>query len=148
MKRFLFVAAVAAVVTAPAIAADVGVSVNIGQPGFYGRIDIGNFPQPQLVYPQPVIIQPAPVYVDPEPLYLYVPPSHQRNWRRYCGRYNACGQPVYFVRDDWYQQEYVPRYREEHGEHGEHHHAHHHDGDDRGEGHGHGHGNGRGHGDD
>lgn len=149
MKRFLFVAAVAAVVTAPAIAADVGVSVNIGQPGFYGRIDIGNFPRPQLVYPQPVVIQPVPVYVEePEPIYLRVPPGHQRNWRKYCHRYDACGQPVYFVRDDWYQQEYVPRYHEEHGEHGEHHDAHHHDGDDRGEGHGHGHGNGRGHGDD
>jgi hypothetical protein len=25
--------------------------------------------------------------------------------------YNACGRPVYFVRDDWYQREYVPRYQ-------------------------------------
>ena len=28
-------------------AADIGVSINIGQPGFYGRIDLGNAPAPQ-----------------------------------------------------------------------------------------------------
>ena len=38
----------------PALAADVGVSVQISQPGVYGRIDIGRFPQPQVVVPQPV----------------------------------------------------------------------------------------------
>jgi hypothetical protein len=45
MKRFIFAAAVAAS-TAPALAANVGVSVVFGQPGYYGHIDIGNFPQP------------------------------------------------------------------------------------------------------
>ena len=115
MKRFLFAAAVAAV-TAPAIAADVGVSVQVGEPGFYGRIDIGNFPQPQLVYPQPVVIQRVPVGVVLQPIYLYVPPGHAKNWRKHCHKYNACGQPVYFVQDGWYNKEYVPRYRESHGE--------------------------------
>ncbi|CAG9932294.1 hypothetical protein [Candidatus Nitrotoga arctica] len=55
MKRFLFTAA-RVLITAPTLAADVGVSVNIGQPGFYGRIDIGNYPQPQLIYPASVMI--------------------------------------------------------------------------------------------
>lgn len=121
MKRFLFAAAVAAV-TAPAFAADVGVSVQVGEPGFYGRIDIGNFPQPQLVYPQPVVILPVPVGVVRQPIYLHVPPGHAKNWRKHCHKYNACGQPVYFVQDGWYNKEYVPRYRESHGEgHGERH---------------------------
>ena len=31
---------------------------------------------------------------------------------RFCGRYNACGRPVLFVRDDWYTRSYVPAYRE------------------------------------
>ena len=31
------------------------------------------------------------------PMYLYVPDRHRLNWRRYCTRYNACRQPVYFV---------------------------------------------------
>jgi hypothetical protein len=134
MNRFLFAAAAVVVaVTAPAFAADVGVSVQVGEPGFYGRIDVGNFPQPQLVYPRPVVIQPVPVGVVREPIYLHVPPGHAKNWRKYCRRYNACGQPVYFVQDGWYKKEYVPRYRESHGRgHDERH------GDDRGEGQDHG----------
>lgn len=109
MKRFLFVTALV-IITAPALAADVGVYVNIGQPGFYGRIDIGNYPQPQLIYPAPVMVQPMPMGMAPQPIYLRVPPGHRKNWRRHCQRYGACGQPVYFVGDDWYNNVYVPRY--------------------------------------
>ena len=95
--------------TSPASAADVGISVNVGQPGFYGRIDIGNFPAPPpVIYPQPVIMAPAPVAVVQRPIYLRVPPGHARNWSRHCGHYNACGQHTYFVQDDWYQRVYVP----------------------------------------
>ncbi|WP_025915637.1 hypothetical protein [Herminiimonas sp. CN] len=115
MKRFLFATAVAVTaVTAPALAADVGVSVSVGQPGFYGQINIGNVPPPQLIYPQPLIIQPAPTGVRPRPIYLHVPPGHAKNWRKHCRRYNACGQPVYFVQDNWYNDVYVPRYRDTH----------------------------------
>ncbi len=89
---------------------DIGVSVNIGQPGFYGRIDLGNAPQPQLIYSQPVIIER--VAVRPAPVYLRVPVGHERDWRRYCGQYGACGRPVYFVRDEWYRNTYAPHYRE------------------------------------
>lgn len=110
MKRFLFAVALVTI-TVPALADDVGVSVSIGQPGFYGRIDIGNYPQPQLVYTAPVIIQPMPMGVAPQPIYLRVPPGHRKNWRKHCQRYGACGQPVYFVHDNWYNNVYVPRYR-------------------------------------
>lgn len=97
-----------AAAAAPALAADVGVSVSVNQPGVYGRIDIGQAPVPPVVvYRQPMIIVPAPVAVQaPPPIYLHVPLGHSRNWRKYCGRYNACGQPVYFVREDWYQRHY------------------------------------------
>ena len=57
MMKYLMLAATIFTAAVPAIAADVGVSINIGQPGFYGRIDLGSFPQPQLVYTQPVIIE-------------------------------------------------------------------------------------------
>lgn len=127
MKKILC-AAVLASCAAPAFAADVGVSITVGQPGFYGQIDIGNVPRPQLVYPQPVVIQRAPEYVSAPPIYLHVPPGHEKHWNKHCAQYNACGRPVYFVRDDWYNNEYVPRYRER--------------GDDHGEGHGHGRGHG------
>jgi hypothetical protein len=136
MKRFLFVAAVAAIAV-PAFVADASVSVQIGQPGFYGSIDIGGFSQPQLIYPQPVVIQPVPVGVVREPIYLHVPPGQEKNWGKHCRKYNACGQPVYFVQNSWYNQEYVPRYRESHsGGHGQRH------GNDQGNGHEKGHGKG------
>jgi len=95
----------------PTFATDVGVSVAVSQPGFYGRIDIGNAPAPVLVYPQPVIVRPAPVAVVRQPIYLHVPPGHAKNWAKHCHRYSACGQPVYFVQDQWYQEVYAPRLR-------------------------------------
>jgi hypothetical protein len=94
-------------------AADVGVSVSIGQPGFYGRIDIGSFPRPQLLYPQPVIIQRTPVQY--APVYLHVPPGHAKDWGKHCRHYNACARPVYFVQESWYNDVYVPTYQERHG---------------------------------
>jgi hypothetical protein len=90
-----------------ATAAEVGVSVQISQPGVYGRIDIGRFPQPQLVVTQPIIIT-RPVVVQqaptPQPVYMWVPPGHRKNWRKHCSRYRACGVPVYFVQDQWYSE--------------------------------------------
>lgn len=84
-------------------ASDVGVSVHISQPGVYGRIDIGRFPQPEIFVAQPVIIRQV-VRVAPEPAYLWVPPGHRKNWRKHCGKYDACGTPVYFVQDRWYHE--------------------------------------------
>ncbi len=116
MKRFLL-AAIVAVAASPALAADVGVSVNIGQPGFYGQINIGNnYPRPQLLYAQPVMIERH--HRAPPPIYLRVPPGHAKHWRKYCHEYNACGRPVYFVQDRWYNDVYAPRYREDHGDRG------------------------------
>ncbi len=109
MNRTL-IAAIAFVAAAPAVAADVGVSVSVGQPSFYGRIDIGNYPQPALVYAQPVVIAPAPVARLREPIYLHVPPGHAKKWDKHCARYGACGQPVYFVQENWYQSVYVPEH--------------------------------------
>jgi hypothetical protein len=94
-------------------AGNVGVSINIGQPGFYGRIDLGGFPQPRVIYREPIIVDRVSVAA-PE-IYLRVPSNHRRNWKRYCRDYNACGQRVYFVQDSWYNNDYVPRYRERQG---------------------------------
>lgn len=99
--------------TAPALAQDVGVSVSIGQPGFYGRIEMGDYPRPRLIYAEPRIIER--VTVVQEPVYLHVPPGHAKKWSKHCHRYNACGQQVYFVQDDWYNSVYVPSYQERHG---------------------------------
>ena len=111
MKRLLFTAALAAA-TVPALATDVGVSVSIGQPGFYGRLDIGGYPQPQVIYRRPIVVEGMPV--DRPPVYLRVPPGHAKHWKKHCREYNACGERVYFVKDNWYEREYVPRYQEHH----------------------------------
>ena len=118
--RILFGIGALMLLSASSIAADVGVSINIGEPGFYGQIDIGRFPAPQVLYPQPVLISPAPYAVRPGPIYLRVPPGHAKHWDKHCREYDACGRPVYFVQDRWYNDVYAPRYREhEHGN-GEH----------------------------
>jgi hypothetical protein len=119
MKRFLIAAAVAAATfTTPALAADVGVSVSIGQPGFYGRIDIGDYPYPppRVIYRQPRVVERV-VVIEREPVYMRVPPGHAKNWGKHCQKYNACGERVYFVQDSWYQREYVPHYQEYHRDH-------------------------------
>ncbi len=104
MKKILAFALVAGI--SGAAVAQTSVSIGINQPGVYGRINIGNVPQPALILPQPVIIQRPQVVYERTPIYLYVPPAHQQNWGQYCGRYNACGQPVYFVRDEWVRERY------------------------------------------
>lgn len=99
--------AAAAIAAAPAAhATQVGVSVSVSQPGVYGRIDIGRFPQPQLVVQQPVIVHRA-AYLPP-PVYVYAPPGHRKHWARHCKAYGACGAPVYFVTDHWYRQRVQP----------------------------------------
>ena len=82
-----------------------------------------------------------------EPYYVRVPPGHRKNWKRYCGQYGACGRPVYFVDNRWYNDVYVPQYRERERGHGGHDdHDNHGRGDDNDQGRGRGHGKGRGHG--
>ena len=95
----LATAGAAAAVPASA-AVDVGVSIGISQPGVYGRVDIGRFPQPQLVVQQPVVVYGAPPVA--QPVYMWVPPGHRKHWRQRCAEYRACGAPVYFVQDRWY----------------------------------------------
>lgn len=146
MKRFLIAAAVvASTVTTPAFAADVGVSISIGDPNFYGRLDIGGYPPPRVINTRPIIVERA---MERPPVYLRVPPGHAKHWRKHCREYNACGEQVYFVHDDWYNRDYAPRYRKHHSEHrqdrheerGDHNSGKHndkHNGNDNGRGRGH-----------
>jgi len=112
--KHLLLGTVLLALTGAAMATDVAVSVTIGQPGFYGRIDLGGMPRPQLIYAQPVVIR-QPVGTVYQPIYLRVPPGHEKKWSKHCQRYNACGRPVYFVQDNWYTNVYAPQYRNEHG---------------------------------
>ena len=107
MNRFdcsLILAFAAATLSGPAFGATVSI---------YGHIDIGGLPQPPtVIFSEPVVVER--VRVVREPVYLHVPPGHEKKWSKHCGKYNACGRPVYFVRDEWYQEVYVPR-RDKHG---------------------------------
>jgi hypothetical protein len=112
MKKLLIALAFGAAASAAPAFADVGVSIRIGEPGFYGQLDIGSYDRPRIINSRPVII--ARGYRYAAPVYVRVPPGHQRNWKKHCGRYDACGRPVYFVRDEWYRDVYSPRYRRDH----------------------------------
>jgi hypothetical protein len=88
-----------AVTSSASPAAEVGVSISLGQPGFYGQIDIGDYPPPRLIYAEPVIVEQ--VVIVPQPIYLHVQYDHIKHWDKHCHEYGACGQRVYFV-DGWY----------------------------------------------
>lgn len=149
MKALILCAALAAA-SFPALA-QTNVSISVGQPGFYGRLDIGDFGPPPVYVAQPIIVERY-ERVRAQPVYLRVPPGHRKNWSKHCRKYGACGQPVLFVQDRWYSDVYAPRYREVHYReryedrgrverydvrgHGR----------DHDRGHGNGHGNGKGHG--
>src|SRR4051812_43390897 len=107
LNRFALLACTLALPLSAAAQTQVGVSVDIYQPGVYGRIDIGNLPPPPVILPRPVLIAPPSVAVrSAPPLYLYVPPGHQKHWAKHCAAYNACGQPVYFVKEEWVRERY------------------------------------------
>ncbi len=109
MKKLLLLALAACALAPVSAQTKVGVSIGINQPGVYGRINIGDYPEPRLVYAQPVVIVQSPVALHRRPIYLYVPPGHQKNWAKHCARYNACGQPVYFVQEEWVRERYDER---------------------------------------
>src|SRR5262252_6794191 len=145
MMKFRPLITAALLAAGSAGATDVGVSVSVGDSGFYGRIDVGTMPKPpSVVYQQPVVIEPAPTMVSVErpPIYLRVPPGHAKHWRKHCREYNACGERVYFVQDRWYTDVYAPQQRAERHDGDEHH------GREHEHEHGNGHGHGKGHGDE
>ena len=118
MKKYLLTAltALSAIGATPAWSAvDVGVGITIREPGVYGRIELGSYPPPPVLYPQPVLIARPAVVVQPPPLYLYVPPGHAKNWGKHCGCYNACARPVYFVQEQWVQERYEEKHGKGHG---------------------------------
>jgi hypothetical protein len=138
--KYLLIAAVLAAIPIQAFAADVGLSVSVGQPGFYGRLNIGDVPQqPRVIYQQPRVIYRAPRGEERQPVYLRVPPGHRKNWKRHCNEYNACGEPVYFVRNDWYTNVYAKHHRDRGDNRGDSR------GDDQGQKHDNGRGRGQGH---
>ena len=87
MKKILAAAALAAAATtAPAFAGNFDVKVGAGDSGYYGSIEIGNYPAPVVYNTQPVLIEQTRGYI--EPIYVRVPEGHRS---RLNGRPAMCG---------------------------------------------------------
>ncbi len=111
-KYRLLIIAIWVLPPAIASAADAGLSLSIGQPGFYGEIYLDDaYPVPELVHPNPAIIYTPPNKVQ-QPIYLHIPQKHVKNWRRFCIQYRACDRPAYFVHEHWYNDVYIPYYNQ------------------------------------
>lgn len=121
MKRTLVAAAGFALFAASGLANAASWSVFV-EPGVYGRVAIGGYAEPPMVYaPQPVmavdngygqvveeVIDPA-YATDQPPIYLWVPEYQRIHWAQYCREYGAIGVPVYFVDDGWYRANVMRR---------------------------------------
>ncbi|HEY8974434.1 MAG TPA: hypothetical protein VIN75_09465 [Burkholderiaceae bacterium] len=121
MKRTLVAAAGFALFAASGLANAASWSVFV-EPGVYGRVAIGGYAEPPMVYaPQPVIavdngygqvveevVDPA-YATDQPPVYLWVPEYQRLHWAQYCREYGAIGVPVYFVDDGWYRANVMRR---------------------------------------
>ena len=116
--KFTAAALFAAAAGAANAQVSVGASINVNVPGVYGRVDIGPtgpaYAPPAVIYDQPVVIEPSPVAIQRRPIYLYVPEAYTHDWRHHCAAYGACGQPVYFVREQWVHDRYVQHYPQDH----------------------------------
>ena len=121
MKRTLIAAAGFALFAASGLASAASWTV-IVQPGIYGRVAIGGYAEPPVVYaPQPVIAVDngygevveesvdAAYATDQPPVYLWVPEYQRLHWAQYCREYGAYGVPVYFVDDGWYRANVMRR---------------------------------------
>ena len=97
-------------------AADVDVRVIVSsdiRPGVYGRVDFGGAPPLPVVYAEPRIIV-RQVRAEPvQPIYLHVPPGHAKDWGKHCRKYNACNQPVYFVKSAEYEPKKAKKEKKE-----------------------------------
>jgi hypothetical protein len=119
MKILIVLAIVSQAMVSAFAGPSASVSVGMNQPGVYGRIDIGKYRQPMVINPQPVLISPVSANNMALPIYLYVPSEHQQQWGKYCTQYVACGQPVYFVKEQWVRAHYQREHPEWHERHQE-----------------------------
>ena len=100
MKRLLFAAALAAT-TFPALANDVGVSISIGQPGSYGRIDLGGYPQPRVMF-RAAMNRPQ--------IYMHVPPALPKTGASTAVLTSPVENGSIF-QNNWYERNFVSHYQ-------------------------------------
>jgi hypothetical protein len=76
---------------------------------FFGRVDLSQALRPEVINARPVQVAHSPPGSAPAAAtYLHVRPGEERRWAAHCKAYGACGLPVYFVRESWYRDVYLP----------------------------------------
>jgi hypothetical protein len=110
MKRFMGMAALAALTTASSGGGNY-IAASANSP--HGTVDVRRFPRLDLVSPHPVIVRFMSAQMLARALYLHVPQAHRAEWAGYCHFYQACGHPVYFVTEQWFEHVYRPMMEEE-----------------------------------
>jgi hypothetical protein len=77
-------------------------------PGIFGTIDVTKAGKPAVINARPVIADSKAAKKAGKPIYLHVPPGHEWHWYAHCGTYSACSVPVYFVKESWFVNVYLP----------------------------------------
>jgi hypothetical protein len=83
---------------------------------FFGRLDLGNAPRPDVINPRAVKGQhvhglsrvlATPLGTWEAPVYFHVRPGEEHRWAAHCKVYAACDTPVIFVTEAWYRDVYL-----------------------------------------
>lgn len=84
---------------------------------FFGRVDVGNAPRPEVINPRAVKgqhvhgmsrVAATPLGTWEAPVYFHVRPGEEHRWAAHCRAYAACDTPVIFVTEAWYRDVYLP----------------------------------------
>lgn len=110
-------AGAALMLAAGSASAGTQINISIGDNGYHGVLPALTGWRPDVWNASPVVAIGA-AAAGIAAIYLNVPDKERRDWKRYCGKYDACGRPVHFVKDDWYRRTYAPKYRRQHPDHG------------------------------
>jgi hypothetical protein len=76
---------------------------------YFGRIDLPPSQRPDLINARAVQVAPTPAGAVAVPIFLHVRPGQEKRWSAHCKAYGACALPVYFVKESWYREIYLPR---------------------------------------
>lgn len=109
-------AGLALLLGAASAGASTQVNISIGDSGYRGVLPALSGWRPEVWNSSPVVAIGA-AAAGLAAVYLNVTDSERRDWKRHCGKYDACGRPVYFVKNDWYRGTYAPEYRRRHPAH-------------------------------
>jgi len=93
---------------------------------FFGRIEMGGAPAPELMSNRVVkgqhlhshgrtALPAAQIAGFEAPVYFHVRPGEEVRWAAHCKSYNACDLPVLFVTEAWYRDTYLPHMAQQDG---------------------------------